>query len=183
MKKLIFLLIIIPIWIGCSNNDDGTDCSLFDPTVPSLFIRIVDSTGANLIENGTIDPDNISVEGDFSGAGFQFIPANEFANPDADIRKLDNSISLFIPYEPTFQYTIHLNDMETINVDFTAELTIIACGITYYKPSDGVFNNEALELIEISSLQFLSVIELLKKENYENENFNINRSFNYNFCL
>jgi hypothetical protein len=162
MKKLIFLLIMIPIWIGCSNNndDDGIDCALFDPALPSLFIRIVDSTGANLIENGTIDPDNLSVEGRFSGAGFQFIPANEFANPDADIRELDNSISLFIPYEPTFQYIIHLDDMETIKVDFTAELTRIPCDITYYKPIEGVFNNEALELTQISSLQFLAIIEL-----------------------
>jgi len=153
---------MVPIWISCSNNkdDDGIDCALFDPALPSLYIRIVDSKGANLFENGTIDPDNLSVEGGFSGAGFQFIPADEFDNPDADIRELDNSISLFIPYESTFQYTIHLDDIETIKVDFTAELTRIPCDITYYIPIEGVFNNEALELIEISSIQYLAIIKL-----------------------
>lgn len=161
MKKIIKLILIGILFSSCSNNDEGgIDCSLFDPAFPSLYIRIVDNAGVNLIENGTIDPNNISVEGDFSGAGFQYIPANEFANPDANIREFDNSLSLFIPNESTFQYTIHLDDIKTINVNFTAELTRIPCDITYFKPIEGAFDGETLELMEISPLQYLAVIEL-----------------------
>ncbi len=149
-------------FMGCSSDDkEEIDCSLFDPAFPSLFIRIVDSTGVNLIGNGTLDPDNISVEGDFPGAAFRFIPANELANPDADIRKLDNSLWLFIPSRSTFRYTIHLGDIDkTINVAITTEPTRIPCGITYYTPIEGVYNNETLELSEVPPLQFYGDLEV-----------------------
>ena len=80
MRKALTIILIGLLLSSCSNeDDDGIDCSLFDPAFPSLYLRIVDDTGANLIENGTIDPNNIGIEGDFENAGFQFIPANEFA--------------------------------------------------------------------------------------------------------
>jgi len=160
--KVIFTIILIGLlFSSCSDDDNGgIDCALFDPAFPSLSIRIVDDTGANLIENGTINPNDITVEGNFSGAGFQFIPVNEFVNPDADIREFDNTLRLFIPNEPTFQYTINLNDMDSIDIDFTAELTRIPCDISYFKPNGSVYNNETFELSEFFLLQFLVIIEL-----------------------
>ncbi len=161
MKKVFAITLIGLLFTSClSSDDDGIDCELFDPAFPTLFIRIVDATGANLIENGTIDPNNIMVEGDFPNAGFQFIPANEFAVPDADIREFDNSLNLSIPNELSFQYTIDLDDFETINVGFNAELTRIPCEITYFTPIEVTFKDEIIELTEISSLQFLVIIEL-----------------------
>ena len=72
MKKK-YTLILIGLLLSCSNNDDdGIDCSLFDPAFPELYIRLVDETGTNLIDNGTIDPDNITIEGNFSNADFRF---------------------------------------------------------------------------------------------------------------
>ena len=162
MKKL-FLLVTVTVLIGCSNDDDddqGIDCALFDPGFPSLFIRIVDSTGTNLIENGTIDPDNISVEADFPGGDFQFVPANENARPDSEIRELDNTIFIRIPNESTFQYTIHLSSTDDIRVEFSAEFTRIPCNLFYFTPNEGVFKDETFELKELSSLQFLAILEL-----------------------
>ena len=78
MKKVFVIIIIGFLFPSCTSDDDGIDCEIFDPAFPSLFIRIVDATGANLIENENIDPNNITVEGDFPNAGFQFIPASVF---------------------------------------------------------------------------------------------------------
>jgi|SRR5690606_23651781 len=160
MKKVFVIIIIGFLFPSCSSDEDGIDCELFDPAFPTLFIRVVDATGANLLENGTIDPNNIAVEGDFPNAGFQFITANEFAVPDADIREFDNSLNLSIPNESSFQYTIDLDDFETIEVGFKAELTRIPCGITYFIPTEVTFKEETIELTEMSSLQFLIIIEL-----------------------
>lgn len=161
MKKVFTLILIGLLFSNCSNDDDeGIDCALFDPAFPTLFLRIVDNTGVNLIRNGTIDSSNITVEGDFSGAGFQFVPANEFATPDSEIRELDNSLYLFIPNESKFQYTIKLDDFKTIAVNFKAEHIKIPCDLSYFKPVEADFNDEELKLKEISPLQFLVVIEL-----------------------
>ena len=160
MKKVFVIIIIGFLFPSCTSDDDGIDCEIFDPAFPSLFIRIVDATGANLIENENIDPNNITVEGDFPNAGFQFIPASVFAVPDADIKEFDNSLTLSIPNESSFHYTIYLDGFEAIDLDFEAELTRIPCDITYFIPSSVTFKEETIELTEMSSLQFLVIIEL-----------------------
>ena len=155
------IILVGLLFLSCSNDDnDGIDCALFDPAFPSLYIRIVDDAGTNLIENGTIDPNNITVEGNFTGAGFRYIPKNEFAVPSAYIRAFDNTLFLFVPNEPIFQYTINLNDTDSIDLVFTAELTKIPCDISYFKPNGGVYNNETLELSVVPPLQFLAIIEM-----------------------
>ena len=161
MKKVFVIILMGFLVFSClSDDDDGIDCKLFDPAFPSLYIRIVDATGVNLIENGTIDSENITVQGDFANAGFRFVPADEFVVPDADIREFDNSLNLYIPNESSFQYSINLDDFETINLGFNAELTRIPCDITYFTPTSVTFNEEPIELTEMSSLQLLVIIEL-----------------------
>lgn len=162
MKYLILLAMSLPILIGCSKNDssDELNCELYDPAFPSLNVRLVDSAGNNLIENGTIDPNFISVEGNFLGAGFRFNPANEFAVPDAEIRQFDNTIGLFLPYQSEFQYSVRVGDTQTVNIDFSAALKNIPCDLSYFKPNGAIYNNENLPITEFSIIQLLVVLEL-----------------------
>ena len=78
------------LFTSCSSDDDnGIDCSLFDPAFPELYIRLVDETGANLIENGTFDPENITIEGDFSNPDFRYIPPSEYDDEYIRVEKRD----------------------------------------------------------------------------------------------
>lgn len=162
MKKILTVLLIGILISSCSNNDDeGIDCSLFDPAFPELYIRLVDETGANLIENGTIDPENITVEGNFSNPGFRYVPPNEFAEPNADIRKYDNTLFLFIANESNFEYTINLNDTTSIILKFDARFAELPCEVSYFIPTKLKFNDQNIESEnEESELRFLAEIKI-----------------------
>ena len=152
MKKIVILIISIITFINCKSGID--ECSLFDPVFPTLHLKIVDSTGANLIENGTFKPEDITVKGDFFNASFKFVPENE------NNSNLNNSLFLSIPNQLTSRYTINLNETETVAIDFKTEFTEIDCGVTYYKPIEAKVKTKVLELMEFESLQYYIVIEL-----------------------
>lgn len=164
MKKILTLLLVGIFISSCSNNedDDGIDCSLFDPEFPGLYIRLVDETGTNLIQNGTIDPENITVEGDFSNPGFRYFPPNEYAEPDADIRKYDNTLFLFIPNESKFEYIINLNDSTSIILEFEARFAKLPCEVSYYIPTNLTYDSQNIESEneESNELIFLAEIEI-----------------------
>ena len=157
MKRISLLLIISVITFNnCTqkDDDDTVDCSLFDPVFPSLYLKIVDINGINLFENGTFKSEDVSIEGDFSNADFNFISVKE------DNRSLDNSLSLSIPNQLKSTYTIKLNDSEIIVVDFKTKEVKISCGVSYYKPLEAQLLTENLELKEFDQLQYYIVIEL-----------------------
>lgn len=161
MKKILTLLLIGILFTSCSNDDDnGIDCSLFDPAFPELYIRLVDETGANLIENGTIDPESITVEGDFSNPGFRYIPPHEFAEPDADIRKYDNTLFLFIANESKFEYTINLDDSTSIILNFDARFAELPCGVSYFIPTKLTYNNQNVESENTETDEFIFLAEI-----------------------
>lgn len=163
MKKIITLILIGLLFSNCSNNDDDENDCILDMAAPSLHLKMVDATGTNLFENGTIDPNNIRVEADYSEEliNFQFIPGNEFGNPDAEIRVLDNSIMLTVPHRSTFEYTIYLDDIdEIINVQFETDQSRKICGTTYYTPVVASYNKETLEISEVSELNFFVILEI-----------------------
>ncbi|MDT0684951.1 hypothetical protein [Autumnicola psychrophila] len=158
MKKNISLMIFGILLISCSNEDDeGIDCPLqFDMAFPALYIKLIDSNGNNLIENGMIDPSEIVIQ---QGEGFRFNPANEDINPTSEIREFDNTIQLYIQ-EELAEYVIQLNENETIALKFTAEYTEIPCGGNYYIPTGVAYNNQTIELREFYYLFYLVEVEL-----------------------
>ena len=158
MKKIMLLTFISFLVSNCTNDDDaGIDCALIDPVFSSLYIKFVDANGNNLIENETIDPDEILLE---NGFGFRFNPPEEFAAPEAEIRVLDNTLALFIPNESIFQYSLDLGGGNRVTLDFTAERTEIECNLVYYTPTSVTNNDKTLALEEVFTLVFLSEVEL-----------------------
>lgn len=164
MKKIFTLLLIGILISGCSknnNDDDGIDCSLFDPAFPELYIRLVDETGANLIEKGIIEPENITVTANFPNPGFRYIPPDKYAEPDADIRKYDNTISLFIANKSKFEYTIKLNDTTSIILEVEARFAELPCEVSYFIPTKLEYNNQNIESEnDESELVFLGEIKI-----------------------
>jgi len=95
-----------------------------------LYLRLVDENGANLIKNVTIEPENIRVEGNSINSGFRPIPSNKFAKHDADIRKYDDSLFLFIVDELKFEHTINLNNTISMVLEFDARFAEFPGGVS-----------------------------------------------------
>lgn len=155
MKTPLLFLLSFLLLTSCSVDDDGIDCALYDPMFPTLFVKFVNESGENLIENGTLDPEQISIETDFLHGSFIFHPENDFANPDAELRVFDNTMELYIPRETNFHYTISFEETEIASLDFTAKETAIACGISYFIPIKAESEGNILEIQEFSGLRFL----------------------------
>lgn len=156
MKKTIIFILIGLLLSSCSNNDDNTiNCATFDPFFPELYIRLVDETGNNLIENGTIEPNDITVEGDFPNPLFRLVTPE-----DAVVEAFSNTLILAIPNQSIFRYTINLNDTDSIDIDFNNELIELVCDVSFFSPSAVELNGETIELSEIEARLFLVDIEL-----------------------
>jgi hypothetical protein len=126
-----------------------------------LYLRLVDENGANLIKNITIEPENIRVEGNFINSGFRPIPSNKFAEPDADIRKYDDSLFLFIVDELKFEHAINLNNTISMVLEFDARFAEFPCGVSYFISTKLNFNNQNTALDnEESELKLLTEIEI-----------------------
>ncbi|MCL6220687.1 hypothetical protein [Zunongwangia pacifica] len=135
MKSILKLMHIIGLLISCSGDDEkNIDCALYDPAFPQLFLRLEDAAAENLIENGTIDPENINVNGDFENASFRYVPPNDYAQPDNEMRALDHSLALSIAYAESFKYQIQVEDFDPIEIDFSTIRKHLPCGITLYLP-------------------------------------------------
>jgi hypothetical protein len=158
IKKICILISLV--FFNCSNNkDEEINCALFDPVIPELYIRLIDENGANLFENRTFDPKNITIESDFPNPIFHFNSSNETSKPN--IPEYYNTLTLAIPRESKFEYTINLNDTTTIILAFDAELVETFCGVSYYVPTGVLFNNQYIDLErEEADFIFLAEIKL-----------------------
>ena len=155
MKKFIIFILIGFLFSNCSNVDDEVDCERYDPAFPSLYLKLVDSSGNNLIENGTLDPNNITL---VRGESIRFNPASQFAVPDADIRIYDNTLKLSIPRQTTFEYVIQLEENHTISLKYSAVEKKILCGLSYFVPTGARLENEPLELKGGTDYPFITEI-------------------------
>ncbi len=61
IKKFYCLVLIVSVF-SCA-NDDGfvVQCAAIDYAVPSLLIELQDINGANLLENGTYNPNEVNI--------------------------------------------------------------------------------------------------------------------------
>lgn len=158
MKKSILILLLSLLCFSCQNDDDNQlDCGLYAPAFPSVFLKITDDNGNNLLENGTINPDDIILQ---SGLGFRYNPASKSTNANDDIKVLDNTLELYIPNDTAFDYIFQLNDAQTVELHFATEALAAACGLVYFVPTSVVYNNQDQTLDEVFPQVFLTSISL-----------------------
>ncbi|MDN3595817.1 hypothetical protein [Zunongwangia endophytica] len=167
MKVTLRYLFLLVFLVGCAGDDDGeTECSsrqdvLLDSYYsPQCLIRLVDASGENLIENGSIDPETIKIESDLGDPGFVYIPEIEYAEPNSKLSEAQYSLGVFLlGYTETFQYQISIDGYETVDLVLQAEQIEEPC-YSYIIPVGASVNGEVLEEIEISEFELLVVLPL-----------------------
>jgi hypothetical protein len=165
MKSTLKLLFVFVLFIGCSNDDDeAIDCDLVDIALPALHLRLVDNTGENLLESGSVDPETITIEADFGDASFVYIPEIENVEPNAAGSIIQHSLAVSLPTSlENFQYQISVAGYETVNLDMLAEENEEPCSDLSI-PVGASVNGQALEQIEISEIEMLIVLPLIAQE-------------------
>ncbi|GAA4289849.1 hypothetical protein [Aestuariibaculum suncheonense] len=156
-KRLVVFLLAVMLFSCSSDKDSGIDCMLYDPYFPTLYIKLVDAEGNNLIENGTYDIEGMSFE---NGLSYRVNPASEIEPVGSKIREFDNTVELGIPNRTNFTYVIKLSEEEDITLDFTAELIESVCDIEFTLPKEVVYGDQLLELREVIPLQFLVEVKI-----------------------
>ncbi len=161
MKTTLRYLFLLVFLVGCSGDDSRddveTECDdlIFDQFIyPEFFLRFVDASGVNLLENGSIDPENIVIEDD-SGD-----PVSVFYTPEDEnySEALYYSLIVTMPRDSeTLQGHISIDGFESVEVTFRAEQVGSPC--FYYKvPIGASANGEDLEQIELPDGAGLIVI-------------------------
>ena len=165
MKSALKLLFVFILFIGCSNDEDETiDCNLVDIALPALHLRLVDNTGENLLESGSVDPETITIEADFGDVSFVYIPEIENVEPNAAGSIIQHSLAVFLPNSlENFQYQINVAGYETVNLDILAEENEEPCSDLSI-PVGALVNGQTLEQIEISEIEMLIVLPLIAQE-------------------
>ena len=161
MKYTLRLLFVFLLFTGCAGDEEDINCSAYSPIIPGLNLRFVDASGNNLIENGSIDPENIRVESNSETLDFELITEDRFGEQDADFRIFSNSIFFkVVPRRSSFQFTITAENYNSVTVDFLAERHDLRCGISYYEVTEASSSETSLEYLELNSALLLYVINL-----------------------
>ena len=149
MAKKIFSLLFLVLTVSCLDNvDDNTfDCALFDPAFPVITITYLDDQGNNLIRNGTLNPDDISVLfSDGSVGGTVILPGANEENSDNNV--LDYTVSIALPRSESESYTIQLNDETMDELQLMASRQDLPCNISYFIPTNATYNGVNTTLVE-----------------------------------
>ena len=142
MKKILTFIIIVFLFSNCSNDDDnGIDCSLFDPVIQQLFIELVDENGDNLLENGTFNIEQIRIR--FDNTEFQVV----------ELGFIENVIPIQFVSQGENIYEIILSDTETDILLLDLSLREEICGIEFFDLETVTYNGEEQMIIVENNIE------------------------------
>ncbi len=150
--KSYLILFCICCFISCKNDDkQEIDCALFDPFIPSLFIKLIDSDGNNLIENNTYKADEIKVL--FNDYTYSNVVFN-------DVQGIENLIVLNligVDGENTLKIQLSNEVTDTLILNLTAESHI--CDWTFFKLNSAIYNGVLQELEDFNGNYLITVVK------------------------
>ncbi|WBL22472.1 hypothetical protein [Zunongwangia sp. HRR-M8] len=171
MKASLRFLFLLVFLVGCASDDDGEiDCN-FEANAfldsyysPQFLLRLVDASGENLLENGSIDPETITIESDLGNPGFVYISEIEYAETNSIYSEIEYSLGVYmLGSKESFKYQISVEGFETVEVIIQAEQIEEPC-YSYIIPVGASVNGEVLEEIEISETELLVILPLAAQD-------------------
>lgn len=148
---LLFCLIFIQ---SCKNDDETCDYALYDPVaLRTVFIKLVDTNGNNLIENETYNSNNIEVS--FNG----YTNTSPFFE---NTPELENLIAVtVIGIEGDNTYEIKLNNTITDTLILNLDSEILGnepCTSTYFTINNTSYNNTNQTVEDLNNWNYLITV-------------------------
>jgi hypothetical protein len=151
MKFFLLLFCYISLF-SCKNDDEPEiDCALYDPFIRSLFIKLIDSEGQNLIENNTYMADDITVL--FNGYTYTNVVFN-------DVQGIENLITLSvigIDGDNTLKIKLSEEITDTLILNLTADSQV--CGWTFFTLNSATYNGVLQQLEDFNGNHLITVLK------------------------
>ena len=165
--RFLFLLVFL---VGCAGDDEEEiECSLEKNALldsyysPQFLIRLVDASGENLLENGSIDPEIITIQSASGNSDFVYIPEIENTATNTIASEIQYSLGVFMAGgKETYKYQISVEGFETTDLVIRAEQIEEPC-YSYIIPISASINGEVLAQIEVSETELLVILPLVAK--------------------
>lgn len=151
MKFFLLLFCYISLF-SCKNDDEPEiDCALYDPFISSLFIKLIDNEGQNLIENNTYIAEDITVS--FNGYNYTNVVFN-------DVQGIENLINLNligVDGDNTVKINLSQEVTDSLILNLTAESQI--CGWTFITLNSATYNGALQELEDFNGNYLITVVK------------------------
>ncbi|GGG23795.1 hypothetical protein GCM10011344_25720 [Dokdonia pacifica] len=154
MKRISLYILLSFFLFSCANDDNEPEiaCDLIDAISSNLFIELVNAEGENLIENGTYNPNNITI--DFNG--------NTFTGVITGVEGIQNFVTVGVSGnngDNTFE--ISLSDMETdtLVLDLTRMETEGPCAQFVFQLNSAIYNGVSRELQDFGGDFLITIVK------------------------
>lgn len=150
MRNFIIFLCFLSIW-SCKTDKDDIDCSLYDFESRSLFIKLVDTEGNNLIENETYNADDI------------IILFNDYEIKNVVVKNVESINNLvvlnLIGTAGDNEFNIKLSNTEIDNLVLSLTAESAVCGYTFFKLNSVNYNGNNKIIEDFKGDYLITVIK------------------------
>ncbi len=154
MKQLSFFILLSLFLFSCSSDDDPEiACDLIQAIQSNLYIDLVNGQGENLIENGTYNPNDITI--DVNGSTFTGVV---FTN----VEGIENFIAIGVFGEDgdnTFEISLSDTETDTLILNLTRSETGGPCSQFVFALNSAVYNDEVQEIQDFGGDFLITVVK------------------------
>ncbi len=154
MKQISLCILLSFILFSCANDDNDPEiaCDLIQAIGSNLYIDLVNGQGENLIENGTYNPNDITI--DFNG--------NTFTGVITGVEGIQNFVTVGVfgdDGDNTLEIRLSDTETDTLVMNLTRSETGGPCAQFVFQLNSAIYNGVSRELQDFGGDFLITVVK------------------------